>query len=210
MGATKRVTEKLMHYYASKQNKTAFFAVRFGNVLNSNGSVIPTFRKQIEEGKIKITHKDMVRYFMTIDEAVQLILQCCVLGKNDEIFVLDMGEPVKIVDLANTMIRLYGKELGKDVAIEYIGMRPGEKLYEEPLTTIEETSATKNNKIFILNNDEIFEKNEFILNVERLIEYSSLNTFDKLAIIRKLKEIVPTYAQRQNLINNDEGVVEDE
>ncbi|ABR54318.1 polysaccharide biosynthesis protein CapD [Methanococcus vannielii SB] len=194
MGVTKRITEKMMHYYASLDNsKTSFLAVRFGNVINSNGSVIPTFQKQIREGRITITHKDIIRYFMSIDEAVYLILQCWVQGTNDEIFVLDMGEPIKIIDLATLMIKIAGLELDKDVKLEFIGLRPGEKLYEEPLTKIEETLATKNDKIYILKRDEEFDHKEFIDTVTQLVNVSGEKTFDEVKPI--LKKLVPTYKE---------------
>lgn len=193
MGATKRITEKLMHYYSKKTKKTKFSAVRFGNVLNSNGSVIPAFKKQIEKGTITVTHKDIIRYFMTINEAAQLVLQCWTQSKGDEIFILDMGEPVKILDLAKLMIRLRGFEPYKDIDINIIGLRPGEKLYEEPLTEVEQISATKNKKIYIVNKDEEFDHNEFIKKVEELIKNCEKQNIIELK--EKLKEIVPTYLE---------------
>ncbi|MCB9358492.1 polysaccharide biosynthesis protein [Candidatus Woesearchaeota archaeon] len=197
MGATKRVTEKLMHYYsqvAKEQSKrTKFMAVRFGNVLASNGSVIPTFRKQIQQGYVTITHKDIVRYFMTIDEAAQLVLQCWVMGTGDEVFVLDMGEPIKIEDLARWMIRLSGKEPDKDVEIRYVGLRPGEKLYEEPLTEVEHTDATKNNKIFIVTKDEDFDHADFIGHTKELIKKCTTGKLESSELVSMLKGIVPTF-----------------
>ena len=193
MGATKRITEKMMHYYSKKTKRTKFSAVRFGNVLNSNGSVIPTFKKQIEEGIITVTHKDIVRYFMTINEAVQLVLQCWTQSKGDEIFILDMGEPVKILDLAKLMIRLKGFEPYKDINIKIIGLRPGEKLYEEPLTKIEQVSVTKNKKIYIITKDEEFDHIEFINKVIELIKMCDKQHINELK--EKLKEIVPTYIE---------------
>ena len=193
MGATKRITEKLMHYYSKKTKKTKFSAVRFGNVLNSYGSVIPTFKKQIEEGTLSITHKDVIRYFMTINEAVQLVLQCWTQSKGDEIFILDMGEPVKILDLAKLMIRLRGFEPYKDIDIKVIGLRPGEKLYEELLTEVEQISATKNKKIYIVNKDEEFDHIEFIKKVKELIKNCEKQNIVELK--EKLKELVPTYVE---------------
>ncbi|HMM61554.1 MAG TPA: polysaccharide biosynthesis protein, partial [Candidatus Rifleibacterium sp.] len=134
MGASKRVSEMILKCYA-RRSPTRFVAVRFGNVLGSRGSVIPMFKEQIERGgPITITHPKMIRYFMTIPEASKLVIQAGAYGKGGEVFILDMGEPVRIVDLAEDLIRLAGLEVGRDIEIKFTGIRPGEKLYEELLT----------------------------------------------------------------------------
>ncbi len=151
MGATKRYAELIIQDFAKEKNGTKYSAVRFGNVLDSNGSVIPLFRKQIEEGgPVTVTHPDIKRYFMTIPESVGLILQSAVYSQGGEIFILDMGEPIKIKDLAEKMIKLAGFRVGRDIDIEYVGLRPGEKLYEELLITEEkDMERTANDKIYV-------------------------------------------------------------
>lgn len=153
MGATKRIAELVVQYVSQELSvKTKFAAVRFGNVLGSRGSVIPLFKKQIAQGgPITITDKEMIRYFMTIPEAVQLVLQSSAIAQGGEVFVLDMGEPVKIYDMAKDLIELSGLEVDKDIQIKVTGMRPGEKLYEELLTAEEGTLATCHEKIFTAN-----------------------------------------------------------
>jgi FlaA1/EpsC-like NDP-sugar epimerase len=147
MGATKRVAEQIVQMDAEERGSN-FVAVRFGNVLGSRGSVIPTFLTQIAEGgPVTVTHPEMRRYFMTIPEAVQLVLQAGGLGKGGEVFVLDMGEPVKIADLAADLIRLSGKEVGKDIEIRFSGTRPGEKLYEELFFDAEHAIPTGHPKV---------------------------------------------------------------
>lgn len=154
MGATKRFAETIIQHYASTSKNTTYAAVRFGNVLGSNGSVVPLFKKQIEAGgPVTITHKDITRYFMTIPEAVSLILQCGLFAKGGEIFILDMGQPVKIMHLAERLIRQAGLIPGKDIKIIETGLRPGEKLYEELLLDKERQIKTPNKKIFIEPNE---------------------------------------------------------
>jgi FlaA1/EpsC-like NDP-sugar epimerase len=150
MGASKRAAEMLVHQTAWEIGKP-YVAVRFGNVLGSRGSVLHTFKRQIADGgPVTVTHPEMKRYFMTIPEAVQLVLQAAVLGQGGEVFMLDMGEPVKIVDLARDVIELSGLEVGRDIEIVFTGMRPGEKLSEELFTPGETYRRTEHQKIFVI------------------------------------------------------------
>jgi FlaA1/EpsC-like NDP-sugar epimerase len=151
MGATKRAAEMIVQYM-NEHSSTRFMAVRFGNVLGSDGSVVPLFKRQIAEGgPVTVTHPEVTRYFMTIPEACQLVLQAGAIGEGGEVMLLDMGEPTKIKDLAEDLIRFSGFEPGRDIEIEYIGLRPGEKLFEELLLDEENTSATRHEKIYIAN-----------------------------------------------------------
>ena len=173
MGASKRVCELIIEMFG-KKSKTVYAAVRFGNVLGSNGSVIPLFRKQLENGgPITVTHKDITRYFMTIPEAVSLVLQAGAYAKDGEIFVLDMGEPVRIDDLARNMIRLSGLEPDIDIKIKYTGLRPGEKLYEELLLDTEGIEKTANDLIFIGHPTTVDEK-YLLLNLAALKDAQSM------------------------------------
>lgn len=189
MGATKRICEMIVQTY-NEISKTDFVAVRFGNVLGSNGSVIPLFKRQIEAGgPVTVTDPNIIRYFMTIPEAVSLVLQAGAYAKGGEIFILDMGEPVKIDDLAKNLIRLSGYTLGVNMKIKYTGLRPGEKLYEELLMKEEGLQETDNKLIHIGKPIE-FDKENFFDNLEKLKE----EAYSETGNIRELiKEVVPTY-----------------
>lgn len=200
MGASKRVCEMIVQA-KNKVSKTEYVAVRFGNVLGSNGSVIPLFKKQIERGgPVTVTHKDITRFFMTIPEAVQLILQAVTYAKGGEIFVLDMGEPVKIYDLAVSLIKLLGYEPNVDIPIEITGLRPGEKLYEEILMSEEGLTSTKHDKIFIskpmhMEMTELEEK----LNILKELEYNEKYSNENIKNV--MKEVVPTYREPEEVNN---------
>jgi len=201
MGASKRVAEMLVKELGSRKNNTKFVAVRFGNVLESNGSVVPMFKQQIAEGgPVTVTDREVKRYFMTLPEASQLVIQAGALGKGGEVFVLDMGEPVKVLDMAKQMIRLSGLELGEDIEIKIIGLRPGEKLFEELLTEEERSGVlgdSGHEKIFIAKVGEVDrEKLERdIKELERLAK-----EMDSEAIVRKLQEMVPSYRPNRGML----------
>jgi len=210
MGVTKRVTEKIVQTRTS--GITKFMAVRFGNVVGSSGSVIPLFRRQIEKGgPVTVTHPEVTRFFMTIEEAAQLILQAFTMGNGNEIFILKMGIPVKIIDMAKDLIRLSGKEPHTEIEIKYIGLRPGEKLYEELITEGEGIVDTNHEEIMVLHSgildgkkhdcgfsdEKIAKLNQQINDLAALAEAHDAN-----AIKEKLKEIVPEYA-----ISDDESVL---
>lgn len=189
MGASKRLCEMVICNFA-KRSETKFACVRFGNVLGSNGSVIPLFKKQIEQGgPVTVTHKDIIRYFMTIPEAVSLVLQAGAYANDGEIFVLDMGEPVKIDDLARNMIRLSGFEPEVDIAIEYTGLRPGEKLYEELLMAEEGLGKTANDLIFIGKLEDI----DSLWFEDMLVRLKSACEANSTSIRSIVQELVPTY-----------------
>ena len=210
MGASKRVAEKIVH--AHKSGQTKFMAVRFGNVIGSSGSVIPLYRHQIKKGgPVTVTHPEITRFFMTIEESAQLILQAFTMGEGGEIFILEMGTPVKIVDMARDLIRLSGKEPDTDIEIKFIGLRPGEKLYEELITEGEGIVKTGHEKILVLRNGvqsgepniQNSQHNDLNCLDEKIKELKALaDAHDAKGIKKKMKEIVPEYT-----ISDDEAVV---
>ena len=194
MGATKRVAELLVRESASRSG-LPYVAVRFGNVLGSSGSVVPLFREQISRGgPVTITHPDVHRYFMTIPEAVQLVLQAAALGEGAEVFMLDMGAPIRIEDLAKDLIKLSGLELGRDVEIVYTGLRPGEKMFEELSASSEEYVATRHEKIAKIRNGSLSAEDSSDLwnSVNELIRLAGEGNAEEMRV--KLKEIVPEYS----------------
>ncbi len=205
MGATKRAAEKLIQSF-NIRSKTTMMAVRFGNVLGSSGSAIPTFQKQINQGgPITITHPEMTRYFMSIQEASQLILQCGALGKDGEIFLLEMGKPIKITQMAKDLIRLSGLEPEKDIPIVYIGLRPGEKLYEELQLLNEKKITTNHKKIMILRQGEQPVPWDVLSqSVNSLLRYSE--NLDVQNIQSMLKKMLPTYTSRDFLVSEDKRI----
>jgi len=203
MGASKRVTELIMQ--SLKNKDTLLMAVRFGNVIGSSGSVVPVFRRQIEKGgPVTVTHPEVNRYFMTIPESTQLVLQAAAMGKGGEIFILEMGTPVKIADMARDLIRLSGKEPDIDIKIAYTGLRDGEKLYEELITEGEDILRTRHEKIMVLRSNDYSSGLKHLQNmkqvldkdIEELIKYSM--DHNGSAIKKKLKEIVPEYTPQEN------------
>lgn len=199
MGASKRLCEMVIQMM-SRHSKTKFVAVRFGNVLGSNGSVVQLFKKQIAQGgPLTVTHPDIIRYFMTIPEAVQLVLQAGAYAKGGEIFILDMGEPVKIMDLARNMIRLSGYTPDEDIKIKITGLRPGEKLYEEMLMKEEGLQDTANNKIHI-GKPILFDDKVFIRNLEELQKTAEMDSED---IKKQVARMVPTYHPEKALVTSE-------
>jgi FlaA1/EpsC-like NDP-sugar epimerase len=189
MGTTKRIAEMFIQSLNS-YSQTKFAAVRFGNVLGSRGSVIPRFKEQIAAGgPVTVTHPDMIRYFMTIPEAVQLVIQAGAFTQGGEVFILDMGKPVKIVDLASDLIRLSGFEPNKDIEIQFSGIRPGEKLFEELLTAEEGLTSTRHDRIFVAK-PAFYNRNEIDFQIKQL-ERVIGKTSDQIK--ETLQSIVPTY-----------------
>ncbi|MGA9591413.1 MAG: nucleoside-diphosphate sugar epimerase/dehydratase, partial [Salegentibacter sp.] len=205
MGASKRAAEMYVQSLFNSQRKngeeiTKFITTRFGNVLGSNGSVVPLFKKQIEKGgPVTITHPDIIRYFMTIPEACQLVLEAGAMGKGGEIFVFDMGEPVKIMDLAIKMIKLAGYEPHKHIKVRITGLRPGEKLYEELLNDECKTLPTHHKKIMI-GQDVVRDYEEVAAKIEMIIKSASKLRSDK--VVAKLKDLIPEFKSNNSLFEN--------
>ena len=196
MGATKRCCEEIVQMMAQSGSKTEFAAVRFGNVLGSNGSVIPLFKEQIKNGgPVTVTHPDIIRYFMTIPEACRLVLEAGTMGKGGEIFIFDMGEPVKIADLAKRMIELSGLQVDKDIEIKYTGLRPGEKLYEELLNNKENTKETPHEKIRVAAVRE-YDYKDVVEHIRVLTELSL--RVQILSMVREMKSFVPEFKSQNS------------
>ena len=196
MGASKRIAEIYVQSLNFQQNQTKFITTRFGNVLGTNGSVIPIFKSQIENGgPVTVTHPDITRFFMTIPEACQLVVNAGAMGKGGEIFIFDMGKPVRIYDLAVKMIKLSGLTLGKDIQIQFTGLRPGEKLYEELLANKENTMETPHPKIMIAK-VRTYQYDEISKEIDELISLKNQESFD---IVKKMKEIVPEYKSQNSV-----------
>ena len=191
MGASKRIAEEILRAF-NRRNGTKFISVRFGNVLGSRGSVIPVFKEQIQRGgPVTVTHPDMKRYFMATAEAVLLVLEAAAAGDGGEVFVLDMGEPVKIEDLAKEMIKLSGFEPGVEIPIIYTGLRPGEKLFEE-LFGKTETEPMKFEKIYKVIPKQVLGEDELLRQVDRLKQACN-GSFVKKEVVDIFQKIVPTY-----------------
>jgi FlaA1/EpsC-like NDP-sugar epimerase len=196
MGASKRIAEVYTQSLEGRSN-TAFITTRFGNVLGSNGSVIPRFRKQIEEGgPITVTHPQITRYFMTIPEACQLVLEAGAMGAGGEIFIFDMGKSVKIVDLAKKMIKLSGLQLGKDIQINFTGLRPGEKLYEELLADKENTCPTHHEQIMIAKVRK-YKYEEVLQQINVLVNL--IDGQNNLMIVNQMKNIIPEFISQNSI-----------
>ena len=199
MGASKRIAEIYIQSLSKTQDTTKFITTRFGNVLGSNGSVIPMFKKQLEAGgPLTVTHEKITRYFMTIPEACQLVLEAGAMGNGGEIFIFDMGKSVKIVDVAKKMIKLSGLEYPEDIDIVFTGLRPGEKLYEELLASKEGTMPTHHPKIMIAKIRKIDHQEANAL-INKLTSIIGGDPFD---IVAKMKEIVPEFISNNSIYEN--------
>ncbi len=197
MGVTKKISEMIVHN-KSRKSPTKFVTVRFGNVLNSNGSAIPLFEKQIDKGgPVTLTDIEMKRFFMSIPEAAQLVIQSVLMGKSGEIFILDMGKQYKILDIVEDMIRLRGLKPHKDIKIETMGLRPGEKLYEELTNFHELKESTNNERIFLIKNHVFCENEKLEKDLQALKELAE--KVDKHPILLKLREIVPDFLKEENV-----------
>lgn len=198
MGATKRFAEM----YTQSMNQlegmhTKFIATRFGNVLGSNGSVIPLFKKQIERGgPVTVTHPDITRYFMTIPEACELVLEAATMGEGGEVFVFDMGESIKIINLAKKMITLSGMRVDRDIEIKFTGLRPGEKLYEELLSTDENTLPTHHPKILIA---KVNVPSYSYMDIQMNLIQEILVAGDNNELVSKIKEVIPEYKSNNSI-----------
>jgi FlaA1/EpsC-like NDP-sugar epimerase len=205
MGASKRVAEIYVqsldkHLSETNKGRTRFITTRFGNVLGSSGSVIPRFRRQIAEGgPITVTHPDITRYFMTIPEACQLVLEAGNMGKGGEIFIFDMGKSTKIVDLAKKMVKLSGLTLGKDIQIVYTGLRPGEKIFEELLNDQENSMPTHHEKIMI---GKVREYHFESIKTEIQDLINSYSSQDNMLIVGKMKKIVPEFKSKNSIFES--------
>jgi len=200
MGASKRICEIYIQSMAQlKTVNTSFITTRFGNVLGSNGSVVPLFKKQIERGgPVTVTHKEITRYFMTIPEACQLVLEAGFMGQGGEIFVFDMGEPVKIINLAKEMIRLAGLTVDEDIEIKFTGLRPGEKLYEELLASKENTIPTHHEKIMIAN---VREHDFEIVNKHIADLLFALQIENDELLVSRMKDLVPEFHSNNSVFS---------
>ena len=212
MGCTKRLAEiycqSLFHDAQRQGKKTQFITTRFGNVLGSNGSVIPLFRKQIAAGgPVTVTHKDIIRYFMTIPEACSLVLEAGCMGNGGEIYIFDMGEPVKIYDMARRMISLAGLKPDVDIKIEEIGLRPGEKLYEELLNDKEKTTATVNKKIMVAK-VKTYDYKDVCKHIDQIIALAAKG--DIHGMIFAMKEFVPEYKSMNSAFESIDKEIENE
>jgi len=208
MGASKRLAEMyVQELSSSSSHQTKFITTRFGNVLGSNGSVVLRFKNQIAEGgPVTVTHPEIIRYFMTIPEASQLVLEAGSMGNGGEIFVFDMGKPIPIVDLARKMIRLSGFTPDSEIAIKFTGLRPGEKLYEELLNDAENTLPTHHEKILIAKVREF--SNKFLsLELPELFHLAS-SPENKMAMVAKMKELIPEFVSNNSVFQKLDGNIE--